>query len=138
MKDSEVLKAVADLFKKTGHAKGKLATDETGDSYFSPNDKRAVTFCLRGGIMKVCGLNDDMNGFDKVQEFESNYIIPAMSDKDIDRARRNCYCDSDSVVGFNNDESTTTDDLVTLLDAAHILALQSEGIEPEDVFGKAV
>ncbi len=39
----------------------------------------------------------------------------------------------DTVDGFNDRESTGLSDVIQLLDAAYVLALQEEGIEPEDV-----
>jgi len=108
MKASEVLLKAADFMASRGHCKGTFEREPGG------------ALCLAGAIqLAAWGDANHWNGF-------SDDITARVAEV-IDGA------DYVAAIRWNNEPLTTAGQVIAALDAAAIVALQEEGIEPEDV-----
>ena len=115
MKDvpaSVALERAAALIAEKGWTQGVTARDVTGCPVHSSSD-RAVSFCVVGA---VC-----LKGQPRVGE-----VHPAF-------AFIETVIGCSGVAGWNDEIERTKHDVVTALDAAYVVALQADGLEPEDV-----
>lgn len=110
MKASEVLAGAARLLLEKGWTQRRLARTADGTPT-EPSDPNAAMFCAVGAIGRVAGKQRD----------DARAILAVAID--------NPFVSSD----WNDDDARTRDDVVRGLDAAYVLALQEEGLEPSDV-----
>lgn len=104
MKTSDQLRRAAASAKRLNHCK---------HTFFEGEWETPTACCIRGALILSSG-----RGFETPEA------------KELVREVVGCV---NIEAGFNDKPSTTKDDVVQALDAAYILALQEEGVEPEDV-----
>ena len=111
MKASEVLLKAADAIRERGHAKHMLVDLDTGG------------MCLSGAISFAISDNPEAGA------------VPTAADRMGDVAAvlglEGGWWDA---AAWNNEDSRRPSEVIAALDAAAVVALQEEGIEPEDVF----
>jgi len=108
MKTSEVLRKAGDVLRERGHCKGALE-NESGSVCFNG----AINVALHGRPQFAIGIDGGIIG---IFEFASTP-----------------FGSNIEAVDWNNDCRTTAAEVMHALDAAFVLALQEEGVEPEDV-----
>lgn len=119
MKTSEVLWKAANLLKTKGHCKRLLARDAGGMPVpFSSPD--AASYCARGAVMAADSAWSEIEACDAV--LDTVIDAPGLWD---DSAGR--------IINWNNADERTADEVIIAFDAAYVLALQEEGIDPAEV-----
>ena len=109
---AETLSRAAALMVEKGWTQRECARDATGKSIHS-SDPRAVAFCIVGAVCRVGkpGVGAVHPAFGFIEQV-------------IDRT---------AVAGWNDEVERTASEVIAALDAAYVVALQTAGIEPEDV-----
>ncbi len=105
---SEVLAGAARLLLEKGWCQGTYARRRGKDIWYG--DASADSFCVSGAIMRAEGDEDSGDARDLLDIACGEFRVD-----------------------YNDAPERTRDDVVTAIDAAYILALQEEGVEPEDV-----
>jgi hypothetical protein len=108
MKASEVLLKAAGLMSTRGHCKGAFEREPGGALCLAG----AIQLAAHGDANRWAGATDEIT--DLVAEvIDREHYIAAIQ--------------------WNNDATTTEGQVIAALDAAAVVALQEEGLEPEDV-----
>lgn len=111
MKTSDVLRKAGDVLRERGWCQGRRERDGR--------------FCLVGAVeMSRAGVTAPVNSAASSEAYRD----PALSVVSLVTAGR--YRGADA---FNDSAVRTVDEVLIAMDAAYVLALQEEGIEPEDV-----
>jgi hypothetical protein len=111
VKASDVLRMAAELLVTKGWTRGEFARDMWGNGTFSRSPS-ATTFCAIGACRRVADYEDASPAISLGEVVAAGHGYP-------------------SVAAYNDSHGKA--ESVQLLDAAYVLALQEEGIEPEDV-----
>ena len=109
---AETLSRAAALLVEKGWTQKVCARDATGKSIHS-SDKRAVSFCIVGAVCLAGkpGVGTVHPAFRFIEQ----------------------VIDQTAVAGWNDAVERTAPEVIGAIDAAYVVALQTEGIEPEDV-----
>lgn len=112
----EVLAGAALLLKTKGHCKDSLAVRADGTPTYE-SDPGAVAFCAIGAL-ELARRSAGLFTWGYADQLVMLTVDPSKPH---------------GIVPWNNAPERTADEVIQAFDAAYVLAIQEEGLEPEDV-----